>query len=98
MDFPGGTVEINPPANAGDARDTGLIPGSKRSPGGGNGNSLQYSCLENPMERGVCEATVYGVQQNGATEHEHGPKHLLICILLRLLPTSLKLTGRDEHT
>jgi len=53
LDFPGGTVEINPPANAGDARDTGLIPGSKRSPGGGNGNSLQYSCLENPMERGV---------------------------------------------
>ena len=38
-----------PPANAGDA---GLIPGSGRSPGGGNGNPLQYSCLENPMERG----------------------------------------------
>ena len=41
----------NPPANAGDVRDKGLIPGSGRSPGGGNGNPLQYSCLENPMDR-----------------------------------------------
>ena len=48
----------NPPANAGDA---GLIPGSGRSPGGGNGNSLQYSCLENPMARGAWWATVHGV-------------------------------------
>ena len=43
----------HPPANAGDARDAGLILGSKRSPGGGNGNPLQYSCLENPMDRGA---------------------------------------------
>ena len=41
------------PANAGDARDTSLIPGSGRSPGGGNGNPLQYSCLGNPMDRGA---------------------------------------------
>ena len=41
----------NPPADAGDVRDTGLMPGSGRSPGGGHGNSLQYSCLENPMDR-----------------------------------------------
>ena len=40
-------------ANAGDRRDTGLIPGSGRSPGGGNDNLLQYSCLENPMDRGA---------------------------------------------
>ena len=43
----------NPPANAGDVRDTGSILGSGRSPGGGHGNSLQYSCLENPMDRGA---------------------------------------------
>ena len=44
--FPGGTVVKNPPANAGDVTDPGSIPGSSRSPGQGNGNSLQYSCLE----------------------------------------------------
>ena len=51
--FPSGTVVMNPPANAGDARDVGLIPGSGRSPGIGTGNPLQYSCLENSMVRGV---------------------------------------------
>ena len=48
----------NPPANAGDIRDTGSIPGSGRSPGGGHGNALQYSCLENSMGRGAWWATV----------------------------------------
>ena len=43
----------NPPANAGDIRDVGLIPGSGRYPGGGHGNPPQYSCLENPMDRGA---------------------------------------------
>ena len=51
----------DPPANAGDVRDSGSIPGSGRSPGGGHGNPLQYSCLENPMDRGACWATVYRV-------------------------------------
>ena len=51
----------NPPANAGDVRDTGSILGSGRSPGGGHGNSLQYSCLENPMDRGAWWATVHRV-------------------------------------
>ena len=46
-------VVKNPPAKAGDLRDVGLIPGSGRSPGGGRGNSLQYSCLESPMDRGA---------------------------------------------
>ena len=57
----------NLPANAGDARDardTGLIPGSGRSPGGGHGNSLQYSCLENPMDRGAWGAIVHGVSKS----------------------------------
>ena len=43
----------NPPAKAGEARDSGLIPGSRKSPGGGIGNPLQYSCLENSMDRGA---------------------------------------------
>ena len=51
----------NLPANAGDARDTGWIPGSGKSPGGGHGNPLQYSCLENPVDRGAWQATVHGV-------------------------------------
>ena len=48
-------------ANAGDLRDAGSIPGSGRSPGEGHGNPLQYSCLENPMDRGGWQATAYGV-------------------------------------
>ena len=51
----------NPPANAGDARDAGLIPGSGTSVGRGNGNPLQYSCLENLMDRGACKTTVHRV-------------------------------------
>ena len=51
----------NPPANAGDIRDTGLIPGSGRSTGGGHGNPFQYSCLENPTDREVWRAMVHGV-------------------------------------
>ena len=50
----------NPPANAGNTRDAALIPGLERSPGEGNGNPLQYSCLENPMDRGAWWATVHG--------------------------------------
>ena len=48
-------------ANAGDTGDVGLIPGLGRSPGGGNDNPLQYSCLENPMDRGTWRAAVHGV-------------------------------------
>ena len=51
----------NPPANAGDIRDTASIPGSGRSPGEGNGNPLQYACLGNPMDKGAWWATVHGV-------------------------------------
>ena len=58
LGFQGGTVVKNPPANEGDARDVGLIPGSGRSPGVGNGNPLQYSCLENSTDRGAWWATV----------------------------------------
>ena len=58
MGFPGGSVIKNPPANAGDA---GLIPGSGRSLGERNGNSLQYSCLGSPMNRGAWQVTAHGV-------------------------------------
>ena len=64
MVYPGGAVVKNPPANAGDTRDTGLIPGSKRSPGEGNGNPFQYSCLENFMDRGAWWATAHGVTKS----------------------------------
>ena len=61
---PGGSVVKNPPANAGDIRGEGSIPGSGRSLGGGNSNPLQYSCLGNPMDRGAWWATVHGVAKN----------------------------------
>ena len=51
-------------ANAEDVRDTGLIPGLGRSPGGGHSNPLQYSCLENSMDRGTWWATVHGVAKS----------------------------------
>ena len=54
-------VAKNPSANAGDAPDMGSIPGSGRSTEEGNGNPLQYFCLENPMDRGTLQATVHGV-------------------------------------
>ena len=54
----------NMPADAGDIRDMGSVPGSGRSPGGGHGNPLQYSHLENPVDRGAWRVTVHGVAQN----------------------------------
>ena len=59
--FPAGAVVKNPSANAGDARDVGSIFRSGRSPGGGHGNPLQYSWLENSMDRGAWQAIVHGV-------------------------------------
>ena len=69
----------NPPANAGAEIDVGLIPGSGRCPGGGNGNPLQYSYLENSMNRGAWQATVHGIAEEPDTaEHTHtfGRTHL----------------------
>ena len=59
-----GLMVKNPPANARDIRDTGYIPGSGRSPGEGNGNPLQYSCLGNSMDRGAWQATVHRVTKS----------------------------------
>ena len=66
--FPDGSVVKNLPVNA---EDSGLTPGSGRSPGGGNVNPLQYPCLKNPMARGAWRATVHGVTKDWATEHPH---------------------------
>ena len=70
-------VVKNPPASAGGTRDTGSIPGSGRSPGGGDGNPLQYSGLENFMDRGAWRATIHGVTESqtrlSGREHTHTP-------------------------
>ena len=64
LGFPGDAVVKNLPANAGDSGDVGLIPGSGRSPGVGNCNPLQNSCLEDSMDRGAWRAKVYGVARS----------------------------------
>ena len=64
----------NTPANAGDGRDVGSIPGSGRSPGEGNGNPLQYSCLGDPTDRGAWRSTVQGSERVGhnlVTKQQH---------------------------
>ena len=64
MGFPGGSLVKNPLVNAGDAGDVGLIPGSGRYLGEGNGNPLQYAHLGNPMDRGAWQTAVYRVPQS----------------------------------
>ena len=61
----------NPPANAGDLRDTGSIPRLGRSPGEGHGSPLQDSCLENPMDRGAWRATVHVVAESDTSQQAH---------------------------
>ena len=80
--FPGGAVVKNLPARAGNAGDAGSVPGLGRSPGGGHGNPLQYFFLENSLDRGALQATVYGVakswdrteQQRIAHQGDHNPR------------------------
>ena len=64
--LPDGSVVKNVPASARDEGDTGSIPGSGRSPGEGNGDPLQYSCLKNPVDRGAWWATVHGTEKSWA--------------------------------
>ena len=74
--FPGGSAVKNPPANARDARDTDSIPELGRSPGEGNGNLRQYSCPENPMDRGAWWATVHGVAKSRTQRNDYAHAHL----------------------
>ena len=89
-------VVKNPPANAGDVRDTGLIPGLGRSPGGGQSNPLQYFCLENPMDKGSWWNAVHRVTKSWtqlkqlSIQHSHKQ-----CWILEDLPT-LKLLSSLE--
>ena len=64
MGFPGGTSGNEPPTKLEDVRDMSLIPELGRSPGEGHGDPLQYSCLENPMDKGAWQVTVHGVAQS----------------------------------
>ena len=74
-----GLVVKNLPANAGDIRDTCLIPGSGRSPGVGHGNPLQHSCLENLMDRGAWQAIVHRITKKlDTTKHTHIRSYYII--------------------
>ena len=75
MDLPGGTLLKNPPANAG---DTGSVPGLGRSPGEGNGNPLQYSCLWNPVDRGAWRPTAHGVAKSQTRPSDWACTHRVI--------------------
>ena len=91
--FPGGPSGEELPGNARDIGDEGLIPSLGRSPGGGNGNPLQYSCPENPMDRGAWQAAVHGVaksQTRLSDEHSHIPgKALEEADMENLVPSSI---------
>ena len=70
MGFSDGSAGTESACNAGHTGDVGLIPRSERSPGGGNGNTLQYPCRENPMDRGAWWATIHTVAELDMTEHK----------------------------
>ena len=81
-------VAKNPLANAGDTREEGSIPGWGRSPGEGNGTPLQYSCLENSMNRGAWQATVHGADEGHKTAPHPFPREL----------TSFQIEGGEVQT
>ena len=87
--FPSDISVKNMPANARDTRDTGSIPVSVRSPGGGHSNPLQYSCLENPIERGAGRATVHGVAESEMIER--------VPTVLETMLTTFRPILRDSH-
>ena len=91
----------NPPVNAGDPRDTGLIPGLGRSPREGNGNPLQYSCLGNPMDRGAWRATVHGVAKDldttAHTQYRYASLIFNTDLRLRRIQAQLAELSGDTH-
>ena len=96
LGFPSGSVVKNPPTNAGDTGDTALIPGSERSPGEGNDNPLQYSCLGNPMDREASQEALcmesQRVGHNWVTEHA-----LLSDFFSSLLKTRQGITETEQN-
>ena len=91
-------VVKNVPANAGDAGDVGLIPGLGRSLGGGNGNLLQYSCLENAMDRRAWWATLYGIIRESESESEVTQSRPTLCDPVDCsLPSSSMGFSRQEY-
>ena len=86
-------VVENLPANAGDMRDEGSIPGSGRSSGGGHGNPLQYSCLENPMDRGPWWAAVHWITKS-ETQWKQLSMHYMLIIVIQRYTVTLAKTGK----
>ena len=90
----------NPRDSAGDARDTGSIPGSGTSPGGGHGNPFQYSGLKNPMDRGAWWATVQSIAESDMTEVTHHvltmPKYELVFPPRHVFLDSVQLHGNEK--
>ena len=96
MGFPGGIGKKNPSASAGDIRDTNWIPGSGRSPGEGLGNPLQYSCLENPMDRGGWRATVHKAAESWTQLKQLSTHASLPPLAFGCQSLSLKAISRDK--
>ena len=91
-------VVKNPPVNAGDVRDAGLIPGLGRSPGGGHCHLFQYSCLQNPIERRAWQATVHtGLQRVGQNRKQLSIAQIIQCGN-KVSGKSNDLMGLKRHT
>ena len=96
-------VVKNPSDNVGDIRDDSSIPGLGRSPGGGHGNPFQYSCLENPMDRGAWWATVHRVIKSWtrlkqlSMQSTHSPAWGFIVLISQMTKLSSTLTGKMRH-
>ena len=105
MGFSGGSVDKESACNAGDAEDIGLIPGSGRSPGGGHGNLLQYSCLENPTDRGTWRAAIHRIPKSwtwvkwqSMHTHVQTPALTPACYALQCFNLTLELKEKGSYS